>query len=69
MLSLAPIVKWPIQGRSFQLHIDWNTIGLGDVFTQLDEDGWKFVGAYVTWSNNKTKAKYNSYEGDFLVVV
>jgi hypothetical protein len=25
--------------------------------------------AYASWSNNKTKAKYNSYEGECFVVV
>jgi hypothetical protein len=39
------------------------------MFTQFDDDGRKFVVAYVSWSNNKTKAMYNSYEGECLVVV
>jgi len=41
---------------------------LGAVSTQLD-DGQEFVVAYANWSNNKTEAKYNSYEGECLVVV
>ncbi len=32
-------------------------------FTQLNDDGQKFMVAYVNKSNNKTKVKYNSYEG------
>jgi hypothetical protein len=39
------------------------------VFTQLDDDGKKFVVAYVNCSNNKIEAKYSSYEGECLVVV
>jgi hypothetical protein len=39
------------------------------MLTQLDDDGWEFVVAYVNWSNNKTKAKYNSYEGECFVIV
>jgi hypothetical protein len=39
------------------------------MLTQLDDDGWKFVLAYVSWSNNKMEAKYNSYEGECLTVV
>ncbi len=39
------------------------------MLTQLDDDGQKFVVAYVRCSNNKIKAKYNSYEGECLVVV
>ncbi len=31
------------------------------MLTQLDDDGQEFVVAYVNQSNNKTKAKYNSY--------
>jgi hypothetical protein len=45
----------------FQSHTNWNIVGLGVVFTQLDDDGQEFVVAYVSWSNNKTKAKYSSY--------
>jgi hypothetical protein len=39
------------------------------VFTQLDDDGQKFMVAYVNQSNNKMEAKYNSYEGECLTIV
>jgi hypothetical protein len=39
------------------------------MLTQLDDDGVKFVVAYASWSNNKTKAKYSSYEGECLAIV
>jgi hypothetical protein len=42
---------------------------LGALFTQLDDDGWKFIITYVSWSNNKMEAKYSSYEGKCLIVV
>jgi hypothetical protein len=29
------------------------------MFTQLDDENWEFVLAYVNQFNNKTKAKYN----------
>jgi hypothetical protein len=35
------------QRQSFQLHIDWNILALKVVLVQLDDDGWKFVLAYV----------------------
>jgi hypothetical protein len=35
----------------------------------LDDDGWEFVVAYASWSNNKTETKYNLYEGECLTVV
>jgi hypothetical protein len=51
------------------LHIDWSIVGLKTMFTQLDDDGQKFVVAYANRSNNKTEAKYSSYEKECLVVV
>jgi hypothetical protein len=57
------------QKRPFQLHINWSTLGLGVVLTQLDDNGQKFVVAYANRSNNKIEAKYNSYKGECLVVV
>jgi hypothetical protein len=42
---------------------------LGAMLTQLDDDGQEFMVAYVNWSNNKTKAKYNSYEGECFRIV
>jgi len=39
------------------------------VLIQLDDDGRKFVVAYANRSNNKTKVKYISYEGECFVVV
>jgi hypothetical protein len=39
------------------------------MLTQLDDDGQKFVVAYISQSNNKMKAKYSSYEEECLVVV
>jgi hypothetical protein len=52
-----------------QLHIDWSIVGLGAMFTQLDDDGQKFMVAYVSLSNNKMETKYNSYEGECLTIV
>jgi phage terminase large subunit len=42
---------------------------LGIVLTQLDDNGQKFVVAYGSRSSNKTKAKYNSDEGECLAIV
>jgi len=39
------------------------------VLTQLDDDGGMFVVAYTNQSNNKMKAKYNSYDGECLAIV
>jgi hypothetical protein len=36
-------------------------VGFGALLTQLDDDDQDFVVAYVNQSNNKRKAKYNSY--------
>jgi hypothetical protein len=39
------------------------------MLTQLDDDGWEFMVAYVGQFNNKTKAKYSLYEGECFIVV
>jgi hypothetical protein len=39
------------------------------MLTQLDDDGGEFVVAYASQSNNKMEAKYNSHEGECLVIV
>jgi hypothetical protein len=39
------------------------------MLTQLDDDGQEFVVAYANWSNNKTNAKYNSYEWECLAII
>ncbi len=38
------------------------------MLTQLNDNGQEFVVVYVNRSNNKIKAKYNSYEGECLIV-
>jgi hypothetical protein len=45
--SSNPILRQPIQGQPFQLHINWKTLGLGVVLIQFYNDGWEFVAAYV----------------------
>ncbi len=39
------------------------------MLTQVNDDGREFVVACASRSNNKMGAKYNSYEGECLVVV
>jgi hypothetical protein len=68
-LSLAPILRWPIWRQLFQLHINWNTLGLGTMLTQFDDDGREFVVPYASESNNKMKVKYRSYEWECFTVV
>jgi hypothetical protein len=33
-LVSAPILRRPIAGRTYQLHMDWSTLGIGVVLTQ-----------------------------------
>jgi hypothetical protein len=68
-LVAAPILRRPIRGHPFQLHIDWNMLGLGAMLTQCDDEGKEFVVAYANHSNNATESRYNSYEGECLVAV
>ncbi len=39
------------------------------MLTQLDDDGAEIMEVYAHQSNNKIKAKYNSYEGECLTIV
>jgi len=68
-LSLTPILRQPIRGRPFQLHTNWSILGLGTMFTQLDDDGQEFVVAYANRSNNKIEVKYYSYEGECITLL
>ena len=63
-MALAPILCKPIAGRTYQLYMDWSSLGIGAVLTQMDNDGKEFVIAYASQSNSNTEAQYNSYEGD-----
>jgi hypothetical protein len=68
-LVAAPILKRPIRGRPFQLHIDWSILGLGAVLTQCDDEGKEFVVTYVSHSNNVVESCYCSYERECLAAV
>jgi hypothetical protein len=68
-LASAPILRRPIAGRTYQLHTDWSTLGIGAVLTQMDDDGKEFVIAYASRSNNNAEAQYSSYEGECLAAI
>jgi hypothetical protein len=55
-LASAPILRRPIVGRTYQLHSDWNSLGIGVVLMQMDDDGKEFVIAYASRSNNNAEA-------------
>ncbi len=68
-LVAALIMRRLIRGRPFQLHTDWNMLGLGAVLTQCDDEGKEFVVAYANRSNNAAESHYSSYEGECLATV
>jgi hypothetical protein len=68
-LVAAPILRRPIMGRPFQLHIDWSMLGLGTVLTQCDDERKEFVVAYASHLNNVAESRYNSYKGECLAIV
>ncbi len=68
-LVVTPILRRPIKGRPFQLHTDWNMLGLGAVLTQCDDERKEFVVAYVSCLNNATESRHGSYEGECLATV
>ncbi len=68
-LVTIPILRIPIRGHPFQLHIDWSMLGLGVVLTQFDDEGKEFVVAYASCSNNVVESRYSSYEGECLATM
>ncbi len=68
-LDSAPILRRPDATRPFQLHRDWNAVGLGAMLTQKDEERREYVVAFASKSNNNAESNYSSYEGDPLVAV
>ncbi len=68
-LVVAPILRRPIRGRPFHVHIDWSMWGFGTVLTQCDDEGKEFVVAYASCSNNAAESHYSSYEGECLATV
>jgi hypothetical protein len=51
------------------LHMDWSSLGIGTVLTQMDDDRKEFVIAYASRSNNNAEAQYSSYEGECLATI
>ena len=63
------MLQHPDVSKSFQLHTDWSSLGLGAVLTQKDDFDWKYVVAYASRNNNTAEANYLSYEGEALAAV
>jgi len=68
-LVVAPILRRPIKGCPFQLHIDWSMLGLRMMSTQCDDEGKEFAVAYASRSNNVVKSRYSSYKRKCLATV
>jgi hypothetical protein len=54
----TPVLRRPDVSKSFQLHTDWSSLGLGVVLTQEDDFGREYV-----------VANYSSYAGETLTAV
>jgi hypothetical protein len=68
-LGAVPILRRLDVSKSFQLHTDWSSLGLGAVVTHKDDFGREYVVAYATRNNNTAEANYSSYEGETLAAV
>jgi len=68
-LSEFPIVRRPDFNKVFILHTNWNAIGIGAIFGQLDEEGKEYVITYASRNNNKAESNYSSYERECFAVV
>ncbi len=67
-LSEFPVMRRLDFSKVFILHIDWNALGIGAIFGQLDEEGKEYVIANASQSN-KAKSNHSSYEGECLAMV
>lgn len=68
-LDAALVLQCPNVSKPFQLHINLNSLGLGQIPTQNDDYGWEYVVAYVLRSNNTAEANYLFYKEKTLAVV
>ncbi len=68
-LGAALVFRRPNVSKSFQLHTNWSSLGLGAVHTQNDELSSEYVVVFASQSNNTAEANYSSYEGEALVAV
>ncbi len=68
-LALAPIFQLSILDCSYQLHIDWKTLGIRAIHIQMDDEGKEFVVAYISKSNNNVEAQYSSYDAKCLATM
>jgi hypothetical protein len=68
-LASAPILQRPIARRTYQLHTDWSSLGIGTVLMEMDDEGKEFVIVYASQSNNNAEAQYSSYEGECLAAI
>jgi hypothetical protein len=68
-LTQAPILRRPDYSRPFELHTDWNGVGLSAILVQRNDQGREYVIAYTSRSNNRTERNYSSYAGKCLAAV
>jgi hypothetical protein len=68
-LVMAPILRRLIRGRPFQLHTNWSMLGLGVMFSQCDDEGKKFVVAYVSCLNKSAESRYSLYKEECLATM
>jgi hypothetical protein len=55
--------------KVFILLTDWNALGIGVIFGQLDNEGKEYVIAYASRSNNNVESNYSLYKGECLAIV
>ena len=63
------MLRCPDVFKSFQLHTNWSSFGLGTILIQKDDFGREYVIVYASQSNNTAEANYSSYEGKVLAAV
>jgi hypothetical protein len=63
----APILRRPDMNVPFELHTDWNAIGLGAVLIQIDNNGKEFVVRMLCETTTGLRGITRRITGDVLL--
>ena len=55
-----PVIAYPNTDKEFYIHVDVSALGLGDILTQLDDEGRHRVVEYASKRLMKTQSLYSN---------
>ena len=62
----APILRFPNWSTKFHVHIDASGLAIGEILTQLGDNGMDYPIAYSSRKLNKAKRNYSTIEREAL---